>query len=111
MKKVYVCAPLRGDIDENLERVSKFGRYVLYGKKCSPVIPHYFSLFLDDRKPEERNLGIGAGMRQLEDCDELWIFGSAITEGMRKEIAFAFLNKIDLRHFDDDMVKNILEVY
>lgn len=36
--------------------------------------------------PEERAVGMEAGRNLLGLCDELWIFGDAVTEGMAGEI-------------------------
>lgn len=87
MKKVYICAPLGGDVKANLERVKKYTEYAL---RCgtAPVVPHFYALCLDDNIPEEREMGLAAGQSLLWFCDELWIFGDEITQGMAAEIQF-----------------------
>ena len=47
MKKVYICAPLGGNVSENLELVKTYTEYAL---KCgtAPVVPHFYALCLDD---------------------------------------------------------------
>lgn len=87
MKKVYICAPLGGDVKANLERVKRYTRYALM---CgtAPVVSHFYALCLDDNKQEEREIGLAAGLGMLWFCDELWVFGDEITEGMRNEINF-----------------------
>ena len=87
MKKVYICAPLGGDIQGNLEKAKRYTEYAL---KCgtAPVVPHFYALCLNDDIPSEREIGLSAGMSLLWFCDELWIFGDEITEGMRREIDF-----------------------
>ena len=59
MKKVYICAPLGGDVQANLERVKKYTEYAL---KCgtAPVVPHFYALCLDDSIPREREMGMAA---------------------------------------------------
>ena len=42
--------------------------------------------FLDDRIKSQRSLGLYFGLVLLEKCDEIWIFGSTISKGMRQEI-------------------------
>ena len=38
MKKVYICSPLGGDVENNLQRVKKYTEYALRcGTKCSFV--------------------------------------------------------------------------
>mgnify|MGYP002513697702 CR=1 FL=1 len=39
-------------------------------------------------KKEERELGLSAGLSLLWFCDELWVFGDKISQGMQKEIKF-----------------------
>lgn len=45
MKKVYICAPLGGDVEENLRRVRRYTKYALL---CgtAPVVPHFYYLAL-----------------------------------------------------------------
>lgn len=69
--------------------------------RYAPVIPHFYALVLDDEIPDERKLGMQAGLSLLWVCDEVWVFGDEITEGMKKEIIFA--EKLNIK------VKYILE--
>ena len=87
MKKVYICAPLGGDIRGNLENAKRYTEYAL---KCgtAPVVPHFYALCLNDDNPREREIGLAAGMSLLWFCDELWVFGDKITDGMQREIDF-----------------------
>lgn len=87
MKKVYICSPLGGDVERNLQRAKKYTEYAL---KCgtAPVVPHFYALCLDDNNPKEREIGMAAGLSLLWFCDEMWIFGDEVTEGMRSEMQF-----------------------
>lgn len=87
MKKVYICSPLGGDVEENLRKVRRYTKYALL---CgtAPVVPHFYALCLNDNNPEERKIGMAAGRSLLWFCDEMWIFGDKVTEGMRAEIQF-----------------------
>ena len=87
MKKVYICAPLGGNVEDNLQRVKKYTEYAL---KCgtAPVVPHFYALCLNDSIPKEREIGMAAGLSLLWFCDEMWIFGDEVSEGMRGEIQF-----------------------
>lgn len=86
-KKVYICSPLGGNIEENLSKVKKYTRYAL---KCgtAPIVPHFYALCINDNNKTEREMGVSAGLSTLWFCDEMWIFGEKITEGMKKEIGF-----------------------
>lgn len=88
MKKVFICSPYRGKND-NIARARKACRAALE-KGCVPYAPHiYFTQFLSDSDPQQRELGIMLGLSWLADCDELWVIGSKITEGMSREISVA----------------------
>lgn len=55
-----------------------------------PMAPHlFFPEFLSEDKPKERETGIQFGLEWLSECDELWVIGSRITEGMKREITVA----------------------
>ena len=68
MKRVYICAPLGGNTEENLKKVRRYTEYAL---RCgvSPVVPHFYAECLDDAKPAEREMGISAGLALLWFCD------------------------------------------
>ena len=74
MKKVYVCAPLGGNIEQNLKKVKTYTEYAL---RCgtAPVVPHFYAECLDDNNPKDREVGLAAGMSLLWLCDEVWVFG------------------------------------
>ena len=107
MKKVYICAPLGGDIRNNLEKAKRYTEYAL---RCgtAPVVPHFYALCLNDDIPEEREMGLCAGQSLLWFCDELWIFGDVITEGMRREIEFCRTLNIQTRAVNDSDIQRIL---
>lgn len=95
-KRVFICSPLRPgkgthkeqqmELFRNMELASLACRYaVQHG--CNPMAPHLLiPAFLDDTNPEERQTGIELGMDWLMDCDELWVIGDRISEGMEIEI-------------------------
>lgn len=77
-KKVYICAPLGGNIQENLKKVKQYARFALL---CgtAPVVPHFYALCLNDNLPKEREIGMSAGLSLLWLCDEMWMFGGKET--------------------------------
>lgn len=87
MRKVYICAPLGGNVDKNLKNIKDYTRYALMCG-AAPVVPHFYALCLNDRNPKEREIGMTAGLSLLWFCDEMWIFGDEETEGMKSEIQF-----------------------
>ena len=98
MKKVYLCAPLGGDVAGNIERAKEYAHYVL---KCgaAPVVPHFYALILDDNDPQQRQLGLRAGQALLWGCDEIWVFGGHVTPGMKDEISLATALRIKTQYF------------
>lgn len=103
MKKVYICSPLGGNVFENLQKAERYAKYALY---CgtAPVVPHLYARCLDDANPKEREMGMAAGLSLLWFCDELWVFGDTVTEGMKSEISFCKNLNIRTRHVKDSEV-------
>lgn len=89
-KLVYICSPLKGDLEVNMARAVK------YAKSASeegviPLAPHtIFTQFLDDLIPEERERGLKLGVDLLKRCDEIWVYGDHLSEGMKNEIVTAY---------------------
>lgn len=89
MKFVYVCSPYRGDVERNVAKAHGYCRFAVT-QGVIPLAPHiYFTQFLDDDIPEERLAGLRIGLNILERCDELWVFGTRISKGMKAEIRAA----------------------
>ncbi len=88
MKKIFICSPLRGDIENNIKKAKEYSRQVAI-KGNIPITPHiYFTEFLDENKERERQLGIDMGIELLKLCDEMYVYGEP-TEGMKQEIEIA----------------------
>lgn len=104
MRKVYICAPLGGNVDKNLQRVKEYTRYALM---CgmAPVVPHFYALCMNDNIPIEREIGMAAGLSLLWFCDEMWIFGDEETEGMKSEIQFCRNLNIHTRKIRDSEIR------
>jgi hypothetical protein len=97
MKLVFICSPYRADDDDPLERAKTIQRNIQMARTgCRiavergfiPIAPHlYFPQFL--REDTEREIGIGMGLHMLSMCDELWVLGRKVSDGMAKEISCA----------------------
>ena len=107
MKKVYVCAPLGGNIEQNLKKVKTYTEYAL---RCgtAPVVPHFYALCLDDNTPKDREIGLAAGMSLLWLCDEVWVFGDTVTEGMRAELKFCKNLNIRVRKITEKEIQKAI---
>lgn len=89
MKKIFICSPYRGDTENNLILARYWCKQAIEQEDL-PIAPHlYFPQFLDDNDSDQRELGIRYGLSLLKQCDELWICGCTITEGMSQEISCA----------------------
>ena len=87
---IYICSPLRGDIEKNIQKAQGYCREAVdLWPDVIPIAPHvYCTQFLDDTIPQEREAGMELGIALLDMCDELWVYGiNNPSEGMKKEIA------------------------
>lgn len=111
-KKVYVCAPLGGNVEENLRKAERYTEFALKSD-VAPVTPHFYALCLNDNNPREREIGMSAGKSLLWFCDEMWIFGDEISAGMREEIRFCENMKIHMRKVGNGEINKVLgeEIY
>ena len=83
---IFVCSPFRGDIEHNTELARKYCHQVSELGKI-PIAPHlYFPQFLNDADPVEREKGIAFGIALMRFCEEVWVFGDVISDGMKYEI-------------------------
>lgn len=86
--RIFICSPLRGDVENNMFFAKCRCREEIY-KGNLPIAPHlYFTQFLDDKKEEDRKLGIEMGLELMDMCDDLRVCGNKVTEGMEKEILY-----------------------
>lgn len=102
MKLIYVASPLAGNADKNIQKAL---RYCSFVASCGevPLAPHtIFTRFLDDTDKEQRRCGIKMGFALLAKCEELWVFGSIISTGMKSEITIAKAKNIPIRYFTED---------
>ena len=107
MKKVYICAPLGGNVPTNLQNAERYAKYALI---CgtAPVVPHFYAECLDDNDPKDREIGLAAGMSLLWLCDEVWAFGDTVTDGMKAELQFGKSLNIRIRYITEKEIQNVL---
>jgi len=96
---VYICSPFsHGDVKENVRNARHYCRYAVE-HHAIPFAPHLlFPQFMNDSNPAERSLAMLMNRIMLGKCDELWIFGSLISKGMKREIKWAKRKKINIRY-------------
>lgn len=100
---VYVCSAYSGDVTVNTEKAKQYCRFALEQGQI-PLAPHLmFPLFMNDDDPAERELAIFMDVILLGKCDELWVFGDSISEGMSVEIEVAKKRRQPIRYFNSNM--------
>lgn len=86
----YVCSPYSGDIERN-EKYAAYLTKRAVEAGLLPITPHlYLTRAFDDGEPEERRMGMKAGIGLLAKCDMVLLGDRyGISEGMRAELDFA----------------------
>ncbi|WP_414733861.1 DUF4406 domain-containing protein [Acetobacterium carbinolicum] len=101
---VYICSPYAGDVESNTEKAKRYSRFAVFERNAIAFAPHLLlPLYLSDDDPEERELALFMDLVFLGKCQELWVFGENITNGMRREINKAKRRYMTIRYFTEDM--------
>lgn len=104
---VYIASPLSGDVEQNLQFARQACRYAI-AQGVTPFAPHLlYTQMLDDKSPEERQLGIDMGNRMLELCDELWLCGDHVSPGMEGEKELAERMGIPVRSISTEEIQSV----
>ena len=81
---VYICSRYSGDVERNTELARQYSRLAVE-RGCVPLTPHLLlPQFLSEET--EREKAICLDLRFLGLCQELWVCGPEVSEGMRREI-------------------------
>ncbi len=101
---VYICSPFAGDVQMNQQKARKYSRFALE-ESAIPLTPHLlYPQFMDDKDPAERWLARHKiNYVLIGKCEELWVFGSAISSGMEYEISVAKKRRMKIRYFTDEL--------
>ena len=98
---VYICSPYAGDIVKNTYRARAFSRFAVE-KNYIPIAPHLLCpQYLNEET--ERWLGLKMGIVFMGKCEEIWVFGDVVSEGMAAEIDKAKRTRKKIRYFTDDL--------
>lgn len=99
---VYIASPYAGDVAVNTKRARQYAKFEV-SKGCIPLAPHLlYPQFMDDADPRQRELGLHFALILLGKCDELWVFGERVSEGMNAEIAKARRRGMPIKYFNGD---------
>ena len=100
---VYICSPFSGDEEGNTAKAKKYSRFAV-DAGVIPFAPHLL-LPLYMKEETERELAMFMNMVFLGRCEELWVFGSVISEGMQMEIKKAQKKNMKIRYFTEDLME------
>lgn len=101
MKMVYIASPFKGDYETNTKNALEYCKTATE-MGVIPIAPHLlFSRWCDDKVPIERERGLELGLELLAKCDEIWVMGKDISQGMRDEIDRAFELCVPMFHIQN----------
>ena len=96
---VYICSPYSGDTAVNTEKAKRHCRFAV-DNNAIPLAPHLlFPQFMNEET--ERDLAMFMDMVLIGRCEQLWVFGDTVTEGMKAEISRANRKGIKIRRFTE----------
>ena len=101
---VYICAPFSGNVETNIKNAVKLAE-VAYKKGCIPLTPHLLFPFMGDENKKHRKDAVFMDIILLGKCQELWVLGDAISEGMAKEIRVATERHQTIKYFNKEFVE------
>ena len=104
---VYICSPYSGDIERNTENARRYSRFAV-DQHCLPITPHiYFTQFMNDTIPDERETALFMNLILMSKCAELWVFGDVISKGMKAEIDRAKRKHMKIRYFTESLEEKV----
>lgn len=104
---VYICSPYSGDVERNTENARRYSRFAV-DQHCLPITPHiYFTQFMNDEIPDERETALFMNLVLMSKCAELWVFGDVISKGMKAEIDRAKRKHMKIRYFTESLEEKV----
>lgn len=96
-KLVYICAPLHGDVERNIEFASQKAQEVFQAGNI-PVCPHIMLPSLADPENVDQYLAAQRmSLRLVESCQQVNVYGTVLSERMWAEIDHAILRGISVK--------------
>jgi hypothetical protein len=87
-KHIYICAPLRNDVERNVETARLLAKEI-FNAGDIPICPHLmFPPIADPKDAVQDEKAFGMCLKLMEGCGQINVYGQP-TEGMRQEIAHA----------------------
>ena len=99
-KLVYICSKYSGDTEVNTAKAVRYSRFAV-DEGVIPIAPHLLlPLYMDEET--ERMKAIAMDLVILGKCDELWVFGKDLSNGMKAEIKEAKRLGMFIRYFTEE---------
>lgn len=100
---VYICAPLRGDVERNIEFARQRARKVFQVGEV-PICPHLmFPPIADPKNQSEDQAARDMGLRLVALCQQVNVYGGECTAGMQAEIDLAQKLGIPVNFMEGDV--------
>ncbi|GFH40255.1 DUF4406 domain-containing protein [Pseudolactococcus insecticola] len=81
---VFISSPFSGDVESNIVKARKYCRFAV-DNGYIPVAPHLlYPQFMNEKN--ERDSALHMGIVLLGKCEEVWVFGDTLSEGMLQEV-------------------------
>jgi hypothetical protein len=100
MKLIYIAHPYSGDCDRNRANAAKWCAWAATKCGVSPVADWIVLTSVLDES--YRELGLACDVANVRRCDEVWLVGGRISDGMRVEAAAGKV-VYDLTHLGFDV--------
>lgn len=104
MERIFICSRFKGEaraVSKNKQLARIYSRMV-WEKGFFPIAPHlYLPQVLDYGNKTERGAALKLGLKAIEQCAEVWVFGKAYSKGMKAAIERAAELNIPVKYFDE----------
>lgn len=88
-KLIYICAPLRDEVEKNIEFARQKAQEV-FASGNIPICPHLlFPPIADPADPTQNQAAREMGLRLVASCQQVNVYGPVWTDGMWAEIRHA----------------------
>ncbi len=83
---LYIISPYAGDVAANVEFAIRCCRMAIRQGYVPIAVHLLYPQILDDNDPAERAVGLELGLNILRHCSAVWVCGTRISPGMKREI-------------------------
>lgn len=95
---VFVAHPVSGDVPGNLARARRWRRWVIDECRMVPVMDWILHCEqYDDGDPQQRTDGLEQNRSLIRRCQEVWLVGGRISQGMAAEAGYANTSCVPVR--------------